>query len=96
MYIIVCILVFLYFSAYGSLTVRSLLDTREHFMAEVDFVDIYAQVKWLLLYETEKRLVCFLNPYPNKFLLKRIPTLKFFLPSNSQSMQKIHILEQKK
>ena len=70
MYLILCILVFLYFSAYGSLTVRSLLDTREHFMAEVDFVDIYAQVRWPLLYEAEKRLVCFLNPYPSSFYSK--------------------------
>ena len=32
------------FSAYGSLTVRSLLDTREHCLAEFHFVDPYSQV----------------------------------------------------
>ena len=34
----------LHFSAYGSLTVRSLLDTREHCMEEFHFVDPYSQV----------------------------------------------------
>lgn len=31
-------------SAYGSLTVRSLLDTREHCLEEFHFVDPYSQV----------------------------------------------------
>ena len=33
------------YSAYGSLTVRSLLDTREHCLEEFHFVDPYAQQK---------------------------------------------------
>ncbi len=33
-----------FYSAYGSLTVRSLLDTREHCMEEFHFVDPYSQV----------------------------------------------------
>ena len=34
----------------------------------------------------EKKVVCFLYPYPNKFLFKKIPTLKFFsvLPTLNQ------------
>ena len=27
-----------------------------------------------------KKVVCFLLPYPNKFLFKKIPTLKFLSP----------------
>lgn len=36
----------LYCSAYGSLTVRSLLDTREHCLEEFHFVDPYSQVQY--------------------------------------------------
>jgi len=42
----VCFSTVLYCSAYGSLTVRSLLDTREHCLEEFHFVDPYSQVEY--------------------------------------------------
>ena len=35
------------------------------------------------LHVRPKKVVCFLKPYPNKFLLKKIPTPNFFRPANS-------------
>ena len=52
---------FLIHSAYGSLTVRSLLDTREHCMEEFHFADPYSQVG-------TSNLSCYDFCYNNKLL----------------------------
>lgn len=41
---------FLYHSAYGNLTVRSLLDTIEHLLREFDFPDPYILVTKIYIY----------------------------------------------
>ena len=44
-------------SAFGSLTVRSLLDMREHYLNEFDFPDPYLQVRFYWAFYSKKKKI---------------------------------------